>query len=155
MSKTVGDVIVAAIVLIVGLGVLTALPVDVPDTGLHTLRDMGSAAFFPMLAALLVAASGVGLGLSAILRRNRADTDPVAATGVRPFAMIAGFIAFIPLIHLMGMITASAVMVLVLPLVFGFRDFRWLVPLAVVLPLCVYFLFERVLKVLFPHGALF
>ena len=53
------------------------------------------------------------------------------------------------------MITASMIMIAFLPLVFGYQNYRWIIPLAVLLPIAVYVLFEKVLKVLFPHGVVF
>ena len=80
----------------------------VPGTRLDTLRDVGCAALCPMLAALLVAVTVPGLEMSAIFSRNRVDAEPVAPAGSRPLVMIAGFIVFVPLIHLVGMINAGS-----------------------------------------------
>ena len=155
MRRVVGDIAIMAIALVVGLGVVITLPLDVPGTDLRTLGDMESAAFFPLLAALLVCFSAIGLGAATYLNRGSDGAAPIPPSGARPFVMMLAFVAFIPLIHALGMITASALMILALPYVFGFRDLRWILPLAAILPVLVYFLFERVLKVLFPHGMIF
>ena len=155
MTRLVGDLAITAIALAIGLAVGIALPIDVPGTGLHTLGDMGSAAFFPLLAIIVICLSAIGLGLTTYVNREREASAIIPPIGARPWLMTLAFVVFIPLIHTLGMVTASALMILVLPYVYGFRDNRWIVPIAIILPVAVYFLFERVLKVLFPHGIIF
>ena len=75
--------------------------------------------------------------------------------GKRPALIVIGFSLFIPLIDWLGMITASMIMIAFLPLVFGYQNYRWIIPVAVLLPIAVYLLFERTLNVLFPHGVVF
>ncbi len=155
MRKSLSDRLIAVIALAISAVVFLALPHDVPGTSLATFADMESAAFFPMLAATLVGVSAVMLAVGSLNTSSRRADDDVDAIGPRPVLMVIGFCIFIPLIHGLGMVTASAITILVLPLVFGYRDYRWILPLAVLLPFAVYGLFEKILKVLFPHGAVF
>lgn len=155
MRGSLSDKVIAVIALLISAMVFLALPHDVPGTNLATFADMESAAFFPMLAATLVGVSAVMLGIGSLNKSARHADNDAGAAGPRPVLMVIGFCIFIPLIHALGMVTASAIAILVLPLVFGYRDYRWILPLAVLLPFAVYGLFEKVLKVLFPHGAVF
>ncbi len=155
MKRTLGDFIISGSAVLTGIGILVALPFEVPDAGLQTLGDMTSAAFFPMLAAILITLSGIALGLRTFVLRHRDGGALLNPMGSRPLLMVAGFVVYIPLIHWLGMVSASAIAVLILPLVYGYRDYRWIVPITVLIPVSVYLLFEKVLKVLFPHGAVF
>ncbi|MGI9294204.1 MAG: tripartite tricarboxylate transporter TctB family protein [Pseudomonadales bacterium] len=155
MQSSTGNLIISAAALSISGLVLFSLPGDVDNFGLNTFTDMASAAFFPLLAATIVGICAIGLLVMTMLDRDNNEGKKLSPVGWRPVAMLAGFSAFIPLIHLLGMVTASALVVIALSFIFGFRDLRWTLPVAAVLPVSVYFLFERILKVLFPHGLIF
>ena len=116
---------------------------------------MESAAFFPMLAASVIGSSAMLLVLSSFMRRSKQLEEQIDLMGKRPALLVVGFSLFIPLIHWLGMIIASTIMIALLPMVFRYQNYCLVIPLAMVLPIAVYLLFERVLKVLFPHGVVF
>lgn len=155
MKARYADAVISLIALAISITVAVSLPNEVPDVGWNTLVDMNSAAFFPLLAAIVLAIGGIVLMFQAVASGKTEDDERVAPFGRHPWLMAIGFVVIIPAIHLLGMMTASALAIVFLPFVFGYRDFRWILPLAVVIPTGVYFLFEKVLNVLFPHGAIF
>lgn len=171
MRRYLADMAVSTFALIVSVAVMIALPVDVPGAGFASLADMSSPAFFPVLAAILVSLSAIALLVRSLAqaRRDLNDIPPVSDNDLvngshrhfghddlkGPALMLAACIVYIPLIHTLGMVTASGLVIATLPALFGYRDWRWIAIVAVSVPIAVYVLFERTLKVLFPHGAIF
>lgn len=155
MTRTTADFLIAFIALAAGVAIVVTLPLEVPGAGLASLQDMTSAAFFPMLAAILIAFSGLILGIKTFIHRAADPEAKVDPTGFRPLLMLGAFVVYVPLIHVLGMFAASVLAIIALPFVYGFRDARWIGPIAILIPFGVYLLFEKVLKVLFPHGAIF
>ena len=171
MRRYLADMVVSTLALTVSAMVITALPVDVPGAGFASLADMSSPAFFPFLAAILVSLSATALLVRSLAQAWRdlndipleSDNDLVKGSNRHfghddlkgPALMLAACIVYIPLIHRLGMITASGLVIATLPALFGYRDWRWIAIFAVSVPITVYILFERILKVLFPHGAIF
>ncbi|MAI44670.1 MAG: tripartite tricarboxylate transporter TctB family protein [Hyphomicrobiaceae bacterium TMED74] len=171
MRRHLADMAVSVFALVVSAAMMTALPVDVPGAGFTSLGDMSSPAFFPALAAILVSLSAIALLVRSLaearlgLNDIPSGSDSDLVNGSRrhfdysdlkgPALMLAACIAYIPLIHTLGMITASGLVIVILPSLFGYRDWRWIAVVAVSVPIAVYVLFERTLKVLFPHGAIF
>jgi heme exporter protein D len=157
MKSTTGDIFVGLVSMAASIAVLVSLPGDIANVGLSDFANMSSPAFFPLLAGTAVLLSSLSLLITTIIRRRKALVDDalLAPIGWRPFAMGGACVIYIFLIHGLGMMTASAAVMLVLPLIFDFKKYQWIAPLALVLPFAVYVLFEMVLKVLFPHGALF
>ena len=147
--------LISIVALCISAAIFFTLPHDIPGTTLATFTDMESAAFFPMLAATVIGVSALLLALGSLKERSIQTEELVDVLGKRPALLVVGFSLFIPLIHWLGMITASMIMIAFLPLVFGYQNYRWIMPLAVLLPIAVYLLFEKVLKVLFPHGVVF
>lgn len=157
MRSTTGDILVGAVSLAASVVVLISLPGDIAEVGLGDFANMSSPAFFPLLAGTAVLLSSLCVLVTALVRRRKALADEAVLDpiGWRPFAMGGVCVAFVFLIHGLGMMTASAIIMLCLPLIFDFKKYQWIAPLALVLPVAIYVLFEMVLKVLFPHGVLF
>lgn len=149
------DRALSVIALLICAAVFLTLPHDVPGTSITTFTDMESAAFFPMLAASVIGSSAMLLVLSSFMRRSKQLEEQIDLMGKRPALLVVGFSLFIPLIHWLGMVIASTIMIALLPMVFRYQNYRLVIPLAMLLPIAVYLLFERVLKVLFPHGVVF
>ena len=155
MNSYWNDRIIAIVALFISAITFVTLLYDVPGTTFATFKDMESAAFFPMLAATVIGVSALFLVIGSLKTRSMQSEELLNILGKRPALIVIGFSLFIPLIDWLGMITASMIMIAFLPLVFGYQNYRWIIPVAVLLPIAVYLLFERTLNVLFPHGVVF
>ena len=115
-------------------------------------RDMGSAAFFPGLVALVVCALGVVLVLMAW--RPRPPAPLVAGRTSRALLAYAVMVAVAAGLPWLGIWLAVMVAVPLLALLFGERRWTVLALLAVVPPTLVIHLFEGVMGIYFPRGGL-
>ena len=131
MRPYLADIAVSILALSVSFAVMAALPMDVPGAGFTSLGDMSSPAFFPILAAILVGLSATDLLVRSLVqaRRDLANSPPgsVSDTIKRarhrfdhddlkgPAIMLAACIAYMALIHTLGMITASVLVIVALP----------------------------------------
>lgn len=113
---------------------------------------IGSAAFFPGLIALLVAAIGVVL----ILMAWRPHPPTPIKTGRTSRALLAYALMVIVAIGLpwLGIWLTSMLTVPLLALLFGERRWGILLILAVVPPVLIIHLFEGVMGIYFPRGEL-
>lgn len=145
-----------------GLGVLLSgaiwalVPDQVPGYTLAAYADMNSPAFFPIAAAGLVLLISLAIAARAWLAARRGTEEPLEA--LRPARMLpaAGvMLAFVVLMPLLGTVVAMALMVAGLMLAFGARRPALVAITAIVTPLVIVTLFERVMLILFPHGVLY
>jgi hypothetical protein len=151
--------------LLFGLAVLLLLPWQVVGESYDAVANVQSPAFFPiLLSAMLVVFSAI-LAFSTARSGGQQDAaeDPLHLTDdARPIESpikVAGvalcLILYYFALSLIGMIAASMILILVMSYIMGFRNF-WIVGIvAVVIPLGIYFLFEKTLYVLLPAGKLF
>lgn len=113
---------------------------------------IGSAAFFPGLIALLVAALGVVL----ILMAWRPHPPTLIKTGRTARALLAYLLMIVVVAGLpwLGIWLTSMLAVPLLALLFGERRWGILLILAIVPPVLVIHLFEGVMGIYFPRGGL-
>jgi hypothetical protein len=151
--------------LLFGLAVLLLLPWQVAGESYDAVANVQSPAFFPIvLSAMLVVFSAI-LALSTARGGGEKDAaeDPRHLTddarSIESPMKVAGvalcLILYYLALSLIGMIAASMILILVMSYIMGFRNI-WIVGIvAVVIPLGIYFLFEKTLYVLLPAGRLF
>lgn len=156
------DVAVAIVGTMLGLGALIAIPVEIPGQSYAAIENVQSPAFFPILISLLL----IGLGLLLLASRLRNPTKaqsvglrsdevgPVEAPG-RLLATAICLIAYYSALTLIGMVTASVVLIAALALILGYRRFAVLGTIALALPVAIYLAFEKGLFVLLPAGRIF
>ena len=138
---------------VVGGATLFLLPMQIPGASLSDVSEMGSPAFFPIVAALVVILASV-----ADAGRVLAGLGVGAATPWRwrrPLALALAFALYLPLIPLLGMMTAAFLLMVVISRVFRYPRVGRILVVALAATVLIYVLFERVLFVLFPHGLLF
>ncbi|MCA1770679.1 MAG: tripartite tricarboxylate transporter TctB family protein [Halomonas sp.] len=132
---------------VVFLRIVHASPPPYGDPG-----DIGSAAFFPGLIALLVSALGVVL----VLMAWRPHLPRSIATGQTSRALLAYalMVAVAAGLPWLGIWLAVMLAVPLLAVLFGERRWGVLLILAVVPPVLVIHLFEGVMGIYFPRGVL-
>lgn len=115
-------------------------------------RDIGSAAFFPGLIALLV----TGLGVVLLLSAWRPASSVAFESGHTARALLAYalMVAMAVSIRFLGIWLVTMLAVPLLAMCFGERRWYVLLALAVVPPTLVIHLFEGVMGVYFPRGVL-
>jgi hypothetical protein len=126
-----------------------------------------SPAFYPQLVlALLAAVSLIYLIMSIVeAMRNRADTieeeavedeDPfIDKASTRTWVTIAIVLAYVYLFEYLGFFVATPVLLGTMMLHMGNRKIRTILLVVVLTPIIMYLLFERVMVIMLPRGALF
>ena len=69
--------------------------------------------------------------------------------------VIATYIGLLLGTHYVGLIASSAVAIAVMAWGLGYRNLKILIPVAALVPTCIYFLFQKGLLVILPSGVLF
>ncbi len=111
--------------------------------------------FFPRLVLLVIAILALGLPFEHLLHRRRgSNLDSKRSQKLRPLLLLTAF-ALVLLgfaMPYLGTFLAMMVICLVLPYLWGERRWKLIVPFAVLFPLAVAVVFNRVLKVYFEPG---
>ena len=139
----------------VGLATLALIPSQIQGQTLGAIADPTSSAFFPILAALALIACCT---LLLMLAMTRSDTNAERAgplLTLRSVGTSALLAAYLMMIHLVGMFIATPLMIIGLSLAFGYRNWPFVIGSAVVMPLLIWLLFQKILVVVFPSGVLF
>ncbi len=157
LSSSMGrNVAVAAVAGALGIGVLAAVPTEVPGATLASISDMRSPAFFAIVNGGFLIFCGAVLLVKSLVGKDagsRPAGEPPALS--RLLAVSFLLVVYVIGIRTLGMVVSSVVMMAVMGLVLGYRNFRLLIPIALVFPMVVYVLFEKVLLILLPHGTVF
>jgi hypothetical protein len=149
------DLVVALVAGGIGIVTLVLIPFQIAGESIAAIGNLQSPAFFPVFSGIaIIICAGI------LAARSLAAT---AAGGLHvtfprlPFvAAVSGiFVLFAAGSLVIGMIPASAVMIFVLAYLWDYRDFRILVPVAVLVPLAIYLLFEKTLLIILPRGVVF
>jgi len=143
---------VGGVAVLLGLAVIAILPAQVAAPTLGAALDLRAAGFFPFLAGVLILCSGIACLLQ--LRAPLIDEDTDWQTG-RPAIAACIAAAFVLVLPVTGTFAAMLPMMFCLSLLFRYPHKRIAVAVATLVPLGIYVLFERILLILFPHGALF
>jgi hypothetical protein len=153
------DVAVAIVGAALGLGALAAVPTQIRGQGYGAIADIQSPAFFPILIALLMVAMSILL----LTARRREPPNPAQAgdeTGPveaprRLAAAALCLAAYYGALELIGMVTASVLVIGALALTLGYRRYGVLAAVAAAVPVILFLAFEKGLFVLLPEGRLF
>jgi putative tricarboxylic transport membrane protein len=125
-----------------------------------------SPAFFPRVVTIfLIFMSGVLLAQTLIARKKKARGPAVSAEEKAsedltkrilriPVAIVLLFFYYAAVTWI-GLLFSSMIFLLAFSLLYGERRFRIIVPLAVVLPIALYYFFTRVAHIPLPKGILF
>lgn len=111
--------------------------------------------FFPVLVLIVLAALTLGLPFEHILHRRRGDDiDSARREPVAPVAyQTAGLLVFLVLATpYIGTVAAICSVCLTLPLLWGERRLKLILPFAVLFPAAVFLLFAWILQVQFEPG---
>lgn len=139
-----------------GAATLAFLPEMVSGETLAALGDPYSPAFFPILiGALLIVCGGIMVVVSAMARAPEVRGEGSVESPLR-LATTTGFIVvYTLLITWIGMLAASVLCIAGLAYILGYRRHVIVGVAAVVVPVLIYVLFERMLYVLLPQPTLF
>jgi hypothetical protein len=156
LGRVNADLVVALVAGGLGIATLLLIPYQIPGESLAAIGNLQSPAFFPVFTGAVMVISAGALAVRAI-------AAPLARRGPRvtfprlPFVLTVAaiFVAFAVGSDVIGMLPSSVLVILVLGYLWEFRDWRILVPVAVLVPLAIYFLFEKTLLIILPRGVLF
>ncbi|MDK3073620.1 tripartite tricarboxylate transporter TctB family protein [Sedimentitalea sp. JM2-8] len=154
------DMAVAVAAVTVGTAILLLLPAQISGAHLGDISNMDSPAFFPILSGAFLILSGIALGAQKAIQGPR-DADRIAPffeSGIgiiRLLSIAALLVVYLFAIRMIGMVVSSMVLILVMAPMLNFRNLRVILPSALIFPFCVYVLFEKVLRILLPHGGIF
>ncbi len=147
---------VGVVSVVTGAATLAFLPQMVSGETLAAIGDPYSPAFFPILiGALLIVCGGVmifatAMGRAPVVRGEGSIESPLR------LGTTAGFIVvYTLLITWIGMLAASVLCIAGLAYILGYRRHVIIGMAAVVVPVLIYVLFERMLYVLLPQPTLF
>ncbi|WP_112322839.1 tripartite tricarboxylate transporter TctB family protein [Oceanibium sediminis] len=152
------DMAVAVAAFAVGTGILLLLPVQISGARLADVSNMDSPAFFPILSGVFLILCGATLAVQSHLRGAPEDTGPffLGRDGiVRLLSIAALLVVYVIAIRTIGMVISSMALILVMAPLLNYRNVRLILLSALFFPVCVYLLFEKVLRILLPHGWIF
>jgi len=150
-----GDLAVAGIAAVAGIGAIQVMPQQVGGEDLRALGDMSSPAFFPALGALLLTVLGALLALRTLLAPPPEASAATHAIHWRRVLLLMALVSgYVGLIFAIGMVPASMLFIPAAALAYGSRRFVAIGVLALAIPALVHVLFERILRVLLPEGWL-
>ena len=110
----------------------------------------------PRITIILFAIVSVTLGMSAL--RQKSDGIIEKADRNTFFKVLSVFFftyTYIYALNLVGFLIASPFYIVVLITFFGFRDWRYIVPLALLFPTTLSYFFWYSFQVILPEGSLF
>ena len=147
---------VGVVSVLTGAATLAFLPEMVSGETLAAIGDPYSPAFFPILiGALLIVCGGVMIAGTAMGRAPVVHGEGRVESPLR-IGTTAGFIVvYTLLITWVGMLAASVLCIAGLAYILGYRRHVIIGVAAVVVPVLIYVLFERMLYVLLPQPTLF
>ena len=150
------NIIVALIALFIAAGTLLILPNQISQETIASITNTNSPAFFPIIASFLVILCSLVLFLKTITL-DQAIEERSTLIPYPGFLLVMFFIfaSYALLIWIIGMITASILMIPAMSYVLGYRKIITILAVAVTVPLILYILFEKFLLIILPHGVLF
>ena len=160
-NRRTSGLIVGLVCAVVGIAVLLLVPVQISGESLAAITNVQSPAFFPILNAVFL----TGCGLVLIFRRSASirdsgdsgdsGDDGAARHPGTLIATVALIGVYLVLVRYVGMVVSSAIAIAAMSVLFGYRNKAVIAVSTVVVPLLIYLLFEKVLRILLPHGAVF
>ena len=159
MPKTVErvDAVRAVLVILLAIVYWLFVPYEVPDEQ-HPFGITGR--FFPQLIALLILGCGSLLLVRTLVPKRRGAESREKLGGlewralrrVLPHAGI--LLLYVISLDILGYISASVPAIVLLMLHAAARDWRIIMPVAVLTPICLYLFFQKVMYVQLPEGLL-
>ncbi|NKC13800.1 MAG: hypothetical protein GKR94_16920 [Gammaproteobacteria bacterium] len=161
MSKEKADLIYAICVIAIAVLMLTVIipyGIDAPDTiEISALAP----AFWPNIIMGLTVFIGVIMALRAVYAMRAGQATPVAEDGTRlplkraGLRLLLGMIVITAYYHLLndaGFVLASALLIVALCLIYGERRGWLITPVAIAIPIALYYFFTQVAVVQIPLG---
>lgn len=159
------DILTGLVVLGLSAGLLSLVPAQVGGAGLNAIANMRSPAFFPLLAGAAMALLSIALILRGAIAEIRAQRRTVATTvdaDMWPdmpdlclvFLVAALLFASVVSLPRLGYMATVGALMLGIALAFGYRRWWVLIVLCTVTPVVIFVMFDSVLRVLLPRGAL-
>jgi hypothetical protein len=138
---------------VLGAGLLALIPTQIAGEDWQSAFHMSSPGFFPAVTGALL----VTLGLIHGFNNLGKCIPPFERIETRPcfFGTATLLIAYYVAMGTIGTIVSSFLVVIIGPLVFGYRRWAVIIPSAVLAPTIIYLLFEKLLVIILPRGALF
>ena len=156
MPRLNADLAVALVAGLIGAATLLLVPSQISGETLAALGNMESPAFFPILAAWLIVVCSIGLGLRSLAHGGAAQQARVEFPRPWPvLSVIVIFVLFAAGTYYLGMVPAAILMIMVMAYLPGYRKPKIVLPVAVAVPVGIYFLFEKLLLILLPSGVIF
>jgi len=156
MRSKLTDFAVSLVAVSFGGGILAAIPYQVPGATLADVSNMGSPAFFPILAGAFLVLCAAALALRTVLGQASAagsDEDSPDAAGYKRLISVAVLlVVYLFAIRSIGMIVSSMVLIVVMAPLLNYGRWRVILAVALLCPLAVFVLFEKTLRILLPHG---
>lgn len=152
MPARLADILFCLLGLATASGALISLFGGARGAGFEALGDMTSPAFFPAIGALALMVASVAIAIRSLFTTGAAA---VSFSGLRPALILLALLAMTLMVAQIGFLETLFCALLILPPVFGLRDLRLILPTAIIVPLAVQLLFERLLLVRFPQGLVF
>jgi hypothetical protein len=153
------DMVLAFFATVLGGSTLLLVPQQISGESIHAIGSMRSPAFFPVLGALLMCLVALLLTIRAVkpapARLEASETAKAGISLKRAGVMGALIFAYGGLVFVLGMVPASALFIVCAARAFGYTNHWGIGALAVVTPVLVYLLFEKLLNVLLPTGWVF
>jgi len=130
------------------------IPAQIPEDRLGL-----SSRFFPRLSAVIIGGLGLILFFKALLSRGRAGRELIfrlsRAEAARAGLVFGLMIVYLILLHLIGFITATPLVLGTLLYYSGQRSGRVFWPTIILLPAAIFAFFEYGMKIILPRGAVF
>jgi len=138
-----------------GFATLALIPSQIEGQTLRAIADPTSSAFFPIISALALVASCMLLLILTVMRADTGAPREGPLLTLRSTGTSTLLVGYLLAIHLFGMYVATPLMIVGLSVAFGYRNWPLVIASAIVMPALIWFLFQKLLVVIFPSGVLF
>lgn len=151
------DYWLAGLGIAIGAGTLLLIPHQISGGSVSDIANPASSAFFPVIVASLLIACCLALLLQTVLASSgegeQKALEPLFTWNyARGAALLTAYVFFVSWI---GMLISTGLMIAALSWMFGYRNWPLMIGAAVLVPLSVWFLFRKLLYIVFPSGILF
>ncbi len=150
------DSALALIGIAIGAAGLFLIPSQIPGGSLGDIRDPSSSAFFPIIVSCGFILCCAVLLAEALLRSSGSSGE--ATEKIFTWRYLEGtalMSAYVFLVSWLGMLVASGLLIAALAYAFGYRYWPYLIATAIVMPFSIWFVFRKLLYIVFPSGVLF
>ena len=142
--------------LLLGAATLFFMPQLVSGETLKAISDPYSPGFFPIvISVLLIICGGVVIATVAVGRSPEIRGDGTIESPLRLTSTALIIVAYTVAMQWVGMLIASILLIAGMAYIFGYRPHWIIAGSAIVVPVFVHVLFERMLYVLLPQSQVF